>query len=303
MNEILLKVQSYLEGANLGAPGMSESILDEAAAAFRASLDKTFNQTRDKEFTVRMSNVGRPLCQLQMEQVGTPAEPAGYDFRMKMIIGDLIDVIAVAIMKGAGVDIVSQQIKVSLPLQIGNVEQGHELVTVNGTYDVEIGGAIYDVKSASDWAFKNKFDSGAFSGLQKDDAFGYIDQGFGYAEAAGKRFGGWIAVNKSTGAWAVLETPTDPEEYEQARQTSLGRTRDTVKSLTSGAEFKRCFSEQAETFYRKPTGNKVLDRSCTYCAYKWKCWPELKYIRQPMSKSETKYGYYTYVDPKHEGTE
>ena len=54
--------------------------------------------------------------------------------------------------------------------------------------------AVDDIKSASDWSYKNKFDS--FESLAKGDSFGYVGQLVGYAKASGKNIGGWWVVNK-----------------------------------------------------------------------------------------------------------
>ena len=56
--------------------------------------------------------------------------------------------------------------------------------TINGTYDLTIDGAVDDVKSASDWSYKNKFTS--FESLRDGDAFGYVGQLAGYARATDK---------------------------------------------------------------------------------------------------------------------
>ena len=44
-----------------------------------------------------------------------------------------------------------------------------------------------------------------YNNIKKDDVFGYVPQGYLYAEAAGSTFGGWIAINKATGEWAVWD--------------------------------------------------------------------------------------------------
>ena len=63
--------------------------------------------------------------------------------------------------------------------------------------DVKINNKVWDIKSASPWSFTNKFseDGGGFESLKKDDAFGYIGQGYMYGIADKSDFGGWIVIN------------------------------------------------------------------------------------------------------------
>ena len=71
--------------------------------------------------------------------------------------------------------------------------------------------------------------------------------------------------------------------------------------LNSDAPFKRLFEDEEETFNKKPTGNRVLGRECTFCAYKKTCWENLEYLPQQQSKAiNPKYYWYTKVDNRKE---
>src|SRR4051812_5393134 len=97
------RVKEYLNRAsNSDPPGMSEEIIDEACSQFRKALVNKFNEAH-QGFTIRMSNVGKPLCQLQKEAGNSPKEDHPYNFAMQMLIGDTIEAIAIAIIKAAGV--------------------------------------------------------------------------------------------------------------------------------------------------------------------------------------------------------
>ena len=51
-----------------------------------------------------MSNVGRPLCQLQMEAKGIKGEGQPYNNKMRNTFGDLIEALSIFVMKSAGVE-------------------------------------------------------------------------------------------------------------------------------------------------------------------------------------------------------
>ena len=68
---------------------------------------------REDKFELRMSNVGRPLCQLQMEAKGIKGEGQPYNVKMRNTFGDIIEALAIFVMKSAGVNIKNEQKKVT----------------------------------------------------------------------------------------------------------------------------------------------------------------------------------------------
>ena len=51
-------------------------------------------------------------------------------------------------------------------------------------------------------------------------------------------------------------------------------------------EFRRCFEPEIETFRGKTTGNKILNKNCTFCDFRFACWPTLREL--PAVKSQAK---------------
>ena len=86
-----------------------------------------------------------------------------------------------------------------------------------------------------------------------------------YAGADDKEFGGWIAINKSTGEWSVVETPINDDEH---KKKAIEQAKKNVHALNTNQPFKRQFEDIEEFFNRKPTGNRVLAKECTFCAIK-----------------------------------
>lgn len=291
MNMIQAMVQSYLDRCNREAPGMSEAVLDQAARDFRDALDRRFNKPPKDGFSMGMSKVGRPTCQIQMEKMGAEREEKPYSFHMQMLIGDMTEIAAVAILKAAGVTVENEQEKVELRVA------GERIF---GRTDVTINGKIWDIKSASPFSFQNKFSRG-FNAVAQDDVFGYVAQGYSYDHATGKPFGGWIVIEKSTGEWAVCETPENDTEH---KVTALTDVFHTVKKISTDAPFERCFTDEPDTYYKKPTGHRVLGKACTFCDFKWSCWPGLKQLPDLQSTAANrKLKYYTHIaEDKDEGT-
>ena len=198
MNTILLKVQQYLDNVSKNPVQLDKQLVQEFGEACKNALLKQFEGDRRGKFEPRMSNVGRPLCQLQMEKSGMKGEGQPYNIKMRNTFGDMIEALAILIMKSAGVNITNEQKKLTYKFNGDKIE---------GRQDVEIDGKVWDIKSASPYSFEKKFgEAGGFNEVVREDSFGYASQGFLYGESQDKKFGGWIVINKSTGEWTICET-------------------------------------------------------------------------------------------------
>ena len=277
MQTILEQVKIFLDAVGNGQAQFTDESIEEFGDACKALLRKVNEGPRTTP-TIRASNIGRPTCQLVLEKQGAPRETDDYAHTMKMIIGGMIEAAAIATMKSAGLPVTDQEKEVVLEIN------GEKIV---GHCDLTLHGRVYDVKSASPYAFSAKFNApDGFKKIAEDDAFGYIGQGYFYSEGLGLPFGGWIAINKSTGEWAVLEPPLRDDQY---REKALVEARETVATLTSEAPFSRCFTAVPETFRGKSTGRRYLDMQCSYCPFKHHCWEDeggLTYAAQPESKAQ-----------------
>ena len=292
MNNILYKVQQYLGKASKESVKLDKRLVEEFGEACKNALLKQFEDQRRDKFEPRMSNIGRPLCQLQMEAKGVKGEGQPYNVKVRNTFGDMIEALAIFIMKSAGVNIKNEQKKVKYKFNGSEVE---------GKQDVEIDEKIWDIKSASPYSFEKKFgEEGGFLEVVKEDSFGYASQGFLYGESQNKKFGGWIAINKSTGEWTVCETPAMIEPH---KTEALKKAKDNLKALKDKVPFKKQYDDIAETFRGKPTGNRVLGFVCSYCPYKLPCWgSKLQLLQQQQSKGKNpKWVWYTEVNnPKQE---
>ena len=266
-----LSIHSYLVNATNGESSMSEDTIQQVGAEVMEAMRKQFGGGNKRDgFRLRMSNIGRPTCQLWFEKnKPETALPKPTTFVMNMLIGDIVEAAFKGILKEAGVSYRDAE-HVTLEL---------DKTKVNGTYDLIIDGAVDDVKSASDWSYRNKFES--FDTLKGSDPFGYVGQLAGYAKASGTKAGGWWVVNKANGN--IKYVPADTIDMEE-EITTLNKTVDTVESN----EFKRCFSPVPETFRGKATGNTILNDSCKFCDYRFSCFEGLTETESRVSQAKNK---------------
>ncbi len=267
-----LAIHQYLENAANGKSSMSDETIDTVAREVAEALKRQFGSGNKRgEFRLRMSNIGRPTCQLWFDKnKPETALPKPTTFVMNMMIGDIVESVFKAILKESNVAFEDTD-KVSLP--VGDSNDTH----VSGSFDLIVDGAVDDVKSASDWSYRNKFES--YDTLAKGDSFGYVGQLAGYAKAAGKKAGGWWVVNKANGG--IKYVPADNLDME----AEMDKIKQTVETVNKN-EFKRCFKPVPEFFRGKPTGNMVLNDSCKFCDYRHECWPNM--VEEPSRMSKAK---------------
>ena len=90
MNTILDKVKIYLDKVSSNPVAISEDLVEEFGEACKNALRRQFSEKRKDKFEPRMSNIGRPLCQLQMEAKGIKGDGQPYNNKMRNTFGDLV---------------------------------------------------------------------------------------------------------------------------------------------------------------------------------------------------------------------
>ena len=264
-----LAVYSFLQLAMAGKAKMSKEVIEQVASDVEAAMNKQFNSGPRDKFRLRMSNIGKPKCQLWFEKNDpedkTPLPP---HFLMNMILGDIVEAVFKGLLRASGVTFGDNE---TVTLKLPNGQE------IKGEYDMEMDGRIDDVKSASKWSYEHKFED--LGSMQKQDSFGYVAQLVGYATAAGKDVGGWWVVNKADGQFKYVDAS------EVNREEVLGNIQELVDYIDNDEPFERCFDPVPETYYKKPSGNIVLPSDCKFCSFKHKCHPTLQTLPSRVSKS------------------
>jgi len=262
-----LALHGYLERVVKGKAGFSKETAIQISRDIQDAVLRQFGRGKRNQFRLRMSNVGRPYCQLWFEKnKPETARPKPTTFVMNMLLGDIIEAIFKGLLKEAEVKYFDSE---KVTLRTKNAE-------IDGTFDLVIDGAVDDIKSASDWSYKNKFAS--YEVLKDNDAFGYVGQLAGYARATGQKPGGWWVINKANGQFKYVPADIDLE-------SEIKKIEDLVDKLKANV-FERSYEPQVEKFRGKETGNKVLCKECTFCDYRYACWPNVKEL--PAVKSQAK---------------
>jgi hypothetical protein len=213
-------------------------------------------------------------------------EEMDYNALFRFMFGDLVESVVVLIMEQADVEIIDKQKSVELEIAGQKITGTLDLIVRDETGTDK----VWDVKSASEWAFKFKYTGyGGYDKIKEDDPFGYVMQGHLYGEATGLPFGGWIVVNKSSGEIAMVEAPEWQEEDRKAYMKDAERR---VKRLIDPSnEFVKPYKSEFETYKLKGehirTGNKTLHKICSMCGYRSHCWGNAQLHPKVTSKSKT----------------
>ena len=200
---------------------------------------------RNKDFTLRMSNIGKPSRQLWFEK-RDPEGRGGVNgpTQIKFLYGHLLEEIVLMLVRMAGYNVTDEQKEVKVKGIVGHM-------------DCKIEGEVVDVKSASNFAFK-KFQQGR---LAQDDPFGYLGQLAGYEEAEGTEEGGFLVINKESGELCMHR----PEDLDKPNINTK------IDQLISALEVddlpEMCYSPIPDG----KKGNFKLPKGCSWCKYKFEC--------------------------------
>lgn len=252
MSQKLLKsvvpdIYKMLESVSQGKPlPITEEALDKTMASMKeAIMHWATPRKRDTDFTLRMSNVGKPQRQLWFEKrdEDVNSEIDG-PTQIKFLYGHILEEIVLMLVRMAGHEVTDEQKEVTVNGIVGHM-------------DCKINGQVVDVKSASRFAFQ-KFKNGT---LNSDDPFGYLGQLAGYEKAEGTDGGGFLVINKENGELCMFE----PDDLDKPNiDTTINTLRDNLK-LDKPPEL--CYTPLPDG----KKGNMRLPKGCSYCKYKHEC--------------------------------
>ena len=263
-----IKIRKYLSEVKHTDSIMPEEIIDRVIDEIRDSLKKQFVDKSNNKFRLRMSNLGRPYCQLWFDKNNPQtALPPTSNFVINMMIGDVLESVFKGILSASGVDYQNGE-KVTLNLKSHKIE---------GTPDLIMDGKVDDVKTASPWSYENKFKD--YNTLYENDSFGYVAQLAGYAKACGVKPGGWWVINKANGDFKYVPAWGLNVDHNIEKANTLAEELD-------NNYFRRVYSDEPETYRKKPTGNRKLCRESSWCSYRNECWPNLIEKPSVISRAE-----------------
>jgi len=269
VEDIYSKLSGLSQGQHLD---LKEEDLDLTVERIKSSILSWANPSeRDSNFSLRMSNIGRPLRQLWYEnKLPVSASAPSPATQIKFLYGHILEEIVLMLVRATGHKVTDEQKEV-------------DVKGIKGHIDCKIDGEVVDVKTASRIAF-TKFREGR---LREDDPFGYLSQLAGYEEAEKTSGGGFLVINKEGGDLCLYR----PEELDKPDINNQIKT--IRKALSLATPPARCYESVPEG----KKGNMKLNKNCSYCPYKFDCYKDAN-NGQGLRVFKYSYGlsYFTHVE-------
>ena len=247
LKDLVPDIYRHLESLSDGIPlPLTEAEIDKTVADMKVALMSWATpRERNKDFTLRMSNIGKPSRQLWYEKRDEQGR-GGIDgaTQIKFLYGHLLEEIVLMLVRMAGHKVTDEQKEVVVDGIVGHM-------------DCKINGEVVDVKTASRFAF-NKFREGR---LAQDDPFGYMGQLAGYEKAEGTDQGGFLVLNKESGELCMYV----PDDLDKPNITTT--INKLVPALKLDTPPDLCYDLIADG----KKGNIKLPKGCSWCKYKYQC--------------------------------
>lgn len=232
----------------------SEENLEALANNLKDMMRMRLRKYEEPKSPLRFSALGKKDRQVwyeahPIEGTKEPMLPKTY---VKFMYGAILEEMLLFLTKEAGHSVTDEQREV-------------EVDGVKGHIDAIIDGTVVDAKSASPYGYK-KFEQGT---VTEDDPFGYVEQLAGYNDVLNPdKEAAWLAIDKVDGSICVATlSPMVMKHHKPAPRIAH------LKEVISNEEPpERCYEPIADG----KSGNMKLAMGCSYCAHKFRCWPELR---------------------------
>ena len=232
--DIYKELEKISEGKSIN---LTEKDIDNTLAKIKESMMAWATPSeRDNNFTLRMSNIGRPARQLWYQKRDELIKSSiDGPTQIKFLYGHILEEIVLMLVRMAGHKVTDEQKEVKVKDVVGHI-------------DCKINNEIVDVKTASGFAFK-KFIQGR---LAEDDPFGYLGQLAGYEKSEGTNNGGFLVINKESGELCLHQ----PEDLDKPNITN--KIDNLISCLDINDKPERCYDPVPEG----KKGNYKLHKSC-----------------------------------------
>lgn len=249
-----------IENVIKGKGGWTKAVNEYFKETIGEAAERRLTPSTEKRVkTLRMSNIGTPCKRKLWYYLNLPEHeqdlPA--NAHLKFFYGDIIEGLLLSLAKAAGHDVQGEQDEIVVDGIVGH-------------RDAVIDGVTVDVKSVSSMGF-GKFKRNE---LRIDDPFGYVKQLTGYVYGAKDDP---LVTDKKGGAFLVMDKQFGHlhlDYYDLEHELTLfpSVVVSTKVMATMSIEPHREFDPVPDG----KSGNMKLQAACSYCDYKWKCWPGLR---------------------------
>ena len=232
--------------------------IERFGEAVKDLMRKEFKPSRMEGRKLRLSAIGKNDRELWYSANSYSKEKLQPHTYIKFMYGHMTEELLLFLIRMAGHKVEDEQ-------------KQCEVEGVKGHMDARIDGRLVDIKTTSTFAFK-KFKDGT---LAYDDPFGYVAQLKAYAHSEGDTKYGWLAIDKQNGHLCYLEYDEEDDQapvYSVLNYDIAERVRHVKKVVELPEPPSLCYEPVPDG----KSGNEKLATGCSYCAYKFHCYPSLR---------------------------
>lgn len=277
---IVEKIEHYLTGRG---QTLDEEVLQQMWNSFTFSVQRQLMEERELSKNLRGSNPGPCARKMAYATLGyEPTEPLQARSKVTFLTGDLLELVAVGMMRLAGLNVTDTcldadgQSEAIFDVGNGTLVKCHAdgiLHPQIGVTDVK---RLLEIKSSSDYGFKREWLRGNMSDQ-------YRLQHNIYMEAYGIDHGIFLVVNKNTGHFAEVLTEKDPDIIEWGRKNYL------LASVADEDNIPPRFMDFENYGLKKDKQGNVTNQlcwGCSYCDFTRYCWPGVELEINSRGKPE-----------------
>lgn len=198
------QLRKYLrEHAGKGDVTIPHHVMEDYLNGCKEALENIF-KARKSSGKIRVSDLGKDREYLKAVLRGErPEQKLDYHNHLIFWRGYVFEALTEALLELALDEPPQKQQKLKISVE---APSGAE-TTINGTLDINVAGVVYDVKTANDRSYAEKFKSSTV--LAENDGYNYLVQGEAYSQGSGAPFGGWLVINVNT--CNIKDVPVEEE--------------------------------------------------------------------------------------------
>jgi hypothetical protein len=179
------------DNAGKGTVNIPDEVMQDYLEGCKTALETIF-KGRSTSNTLRVSDLGKSSEFIKGVLKGErPQEDLDYNNYLIFWRGYVFEALGEALLELSGNRPTEKQTKIRF-----TVDTPENEVVVSGTLDFVHDGKVYDLKTANDRSYNEKFKSS--EALAADDRYNYLTQGAAYQKGSEKPFGGWLVINPNT---------------------------------------------------------------------------------------------------------
>lgn len=198
------QLRKYLrEHAAKGDVTIPPHIMEDYLNGCKEALENIFKE-RTSSGKIRVSDLGKDREYLKQVLAGNrPPQKLDYHNHLIFWRGYVFEALTEALLELALEEPPQKQQKLTIDVE----SPTGDTTTIRGTLDIIHDGKVFDVKTANDRSYTEKFKSSTV--LAENDGYNYLVQGEAYSQGCGAPFGGWLVINVNS--CQIRDIPVEEE--------------------------------------------------------------------------------------------